>query len=60
MSVIQQFANPMNPRETVLLAHGMIKRVSIKPIKGADPTTGIKTTVWQGKKIESRETEQRV
>ncbi|HBN4872627.1 TPA: hypothetical protein L2X64_004942, partial [Escherichia coli] len=56
MSVIQQFANPMNPRETVLLAHGMIKRVSIKPIKGADPTTGIKTTVWQGKKIESSHT----
>lgn len=56
MSVIQQFANPMNPRETVLLAHGMIKRVSIKPIKGADPATGIKTTVWQGKKIESSHT----
>lgn len=56
MSVIQQFSNPMNPRETVLLAHGMIKRVSIKPIKGADPVTGIKTTVWQGKKIESSHT----
>lgn len=56
MSVVQEFKNPMNPRETVLMAHGIIKRVSIKPIKGADPETGIKTTVWQGKKIESSHT----
>lgn len=56
MSVVQEFKNPMNPRETILMAHGIIKRVSIKPIKGADPETGIKTTVWQGKKIESSHT----
>ena len=56
MSVVQEFKNPMNPRETVLMAHGIIKRVSIKPIKGADPETGIKTTVWQFKKIESSHT----
>lgn len=56
MSVVQEFKNPMNPRETVLMAHGIIKRVSIKPIKGADPETGIKTMVWQGKKIESSHT----
>lgn len=56
MSVVQEFKNPMNPRETVLMAHGIIKRASIKPIKGADPETGIKTTVWQGKKIESSHT----
>lgn len=53
MSVVQEFKNPMNPHETVLMAHGIIKRVSIKPIKGADPETGIKTTVWQNKKIEA-------
>lgn len=56
MSVVQEFKNSMNPRETVLMAHGIIKRVSIKPIKGADPETGIKTAVWQGKKIESSHT----
>lgn len=56
MSVVQEFKNPMNPRETVLMAHGIIKRVSIKPIKGADPETGIKTTMWQGKTIQSSHT----
>lgn len=56
MSVVQEFKNPMNPRETVLMAHGIIKRISIKPIKGADPETGIKTTTWQGKKIASSHT----
>lgn len=56
MSVVQEFKNPMNPRETILMAHGIIKRVSIKPIKGADPETGIKTTEWQGKKIQSSHT----
>ena len=56
MSVVQEFKNPINPRETVPMAHGIIKRVSIKPIKGADPETGIKTTTWQGKKIESSHT----
>ena len=29
MSVVQEFKNPMNPRETILMAHGIIKRTEL-------------------------------